>query len=88
MLPFRTEISNSPKEQTLLVYLNDITLDSELKELIEKIKGVRLVEIESSVSRNRVAENITIYKEPEVKMNDLSDKINEFLDGYFERIDI
>ena len=32
MLPYRTEIRNSPKEQTLKVYLKDTSLDEELKE--------------------------------------------------------
>ena len=53
MLSYRTEIRNSPKEQTLKIYLSDISLDEELQGLLENINGVRMVEVQKSVSRNR-----------------------------------
>lgn len=88
MLPFRTEIRNSPKEQTLKIYLSDITLDAELKGLLENIIGVRAVEIQKSLSRNRVAENITVFREEKMSINDLKEKVDAFLTSYFERVDI
>ena len=62
MLPYRTEIRNSPKEQTLKIYLTDISLDEELKNLLDNIDGVRLVEVQESISRNRVKENVTVFR--------------------------
>lgn len=88
MLPFRTEIRNSPKEQTLKIYLSDISLDTELKGLLENIIGVRTVEIQKSVSRNRVAENLTVFREEKMSINDLKEKVDAFLTSFFERVDI
>jgi hypothetical protein len=88
MLPFRTEIRNSPKEQTLKVYLSDISLDKTLKSLIEKLKGVRIVEVQPSLGRNRVRENITIFRNQTMDINSLKEKIDNFLFTYFERVDI
>ncbi|WP_139957500.1 hypothetical protein [Flavicella sediminum] len=88
MLDFRTEIRNSPKEQTLKIYLTDISLDTELQGLLEKINGVRMAEVQPSMSRNRVAENLTIFREESISINELKLKVDEFLESYFERVDI
>lgn len=88
MLPFRTEIRNSPKEQTIKIYLSDTNLDTQLKSLIEKINGVRIVEVQESLSRNRVEENITIFRNDDISINILKEKVDDFLDSYFERVDI
>ena len=88
MLPFRTEIRNSPKEQTLKIYLSDISLDIELQGLLEKIDGVRMAEVQTSLSRNRVPENLTVYREDGISINDLKEKLDAFLNTYFERVDI
>ena len=88
MLPFRTEIRNSPKEQTLKIYLSNIALDNDLKGLLEKIQGVRLVEVQESLSRNRVKENITVFRNADISINILKEKIDDFLESYFERVDI
>lgn len=88
MLPYRSEIRNSPKEQTIKIYLSDITLDQQLKILLEKVKGVRIVEVQESLSRNRVKENLTIYRNEDVSINILKEKIDDFLESYFERVDI
>jgi len=88
MLPFRTEIRNSPKEQTIKIYLSDISLDSELKLLLEKINGVRIAEVQKSLSRNRVEENLTVYRQEEMSINILKEKVDDFLESYFERVDI
>lgn len=88
MLPFRTEIRNSPKEQTLKIYLSNTSLDNELKILLEKVDGVRMVEVQESISRNRAEENITIYREDSISMNILKEKVDDFLENYFERVDI
>lgn len=88
MLPYRSEIRNSPKEQTIKIYLSDISLDQQLKTLLEKIKGVRIVEVQESMSRNRVKENLTIFRDEEISINILKEKVDDFLESYFERVDI
>jgi DNA-directed RNA polymerase subunit L len=85
MLPFRTEIRNSPKEQTLKIYMSDLSLDQTLKTLLEKKEGVRRVEIQDSISRNRVAENITVFAEEGQSVNRLKEKIDAFLNDYFSK---
>jgi hypothetical protein len=85
MLPFRTEIRNSPKEQTLKIYMSDLSLDQTLKVLLEKKEGVRRVEIQDSISRNRVAENITVFAEEGQSLNRLKEKIDAFLNDYFSK---
>lgn len=87
MLPYRTEIRNSPKEQTLKIYLKDISLGEKLKNLIENTSGVRLVEVQESMSRNRMEENVTIYREEGSSINTLKEKVDAFLESYFEKVD-
>jgi hypothetical protein len=86
MLPYRTEIRNSPNEQTLKIYLKDISLDEELKNLLDSINGVRMVEVQESISRNRVEENVTVFRKEDTSMNNLKEKVDTFLDNYFEKI--
>jgi hypothetical protein len=88
MLPFRTEIRNSPKEQTLKIYMSDLSLDQTLKVLLEKKEGVRRVEIQDSISRNRVAENITVFAEEGQSVNILKEKIDAFLNDYFSKREV
>ncbi|WP_166387095.1 hypothetical protein [Polaribacter sp. 11A2H] len=86
MLAFRTEIRNSPKEQTLKIYLSDTTLDIALKNLLENINGVRVVEVQESISRNRVEENVTVFKNEDLSINTLKERIDAFLEIYFEEV--
>ncbi|MCL7762783.1 hypothetical protein MPF19_05095 [Polaribacter sp. Z014] len=86
MLAFRTEIRNSPKEQTLKIYLSDTSFDVGLKNLLENINGVRIVEVQESISRNRVEENVTIYRKEKHSINTIKDKVDTFLGIYFEKI--
>ena len=88
MLPYRTEIRNSPKEQTLKVYLKDTSLDEGLKTLIENINGVRLVEVQESISRNRMEENVTVFRNEDTSINILKDKVDAFLEIYFEKVNL
>ena len=85
MLPFRTEIRNSPKEQTLKIYMSDLSLDQTLKVLLEKKEGVRRVEIQDSISRNRVAENVTVFAKEGQSLNKLKEKLDAFLNDYFSK---
>jgi hypothetical protein len=86
MLPYRTEIRNSPKEQTLKIYLKDISLDEELKSLLNTINCVRLVEVQESFSRNRAEENVTVFRKEDISINVLKEKVDAFLDVYFEKV--
>jgi hypothetical protein len=86
MLAFRTEIRNSPREQTLKIYLSDTSLDVSLKNLLENINGVRIVEVQESICRNRVEENVTIFRHKNVSINTLKEEVEGFLNIYFEKV--
>ncbi|ANW97135.1 hypothetical protein AXE80_12940 [Wenyingzhuangia fucanilytica] len=83
MLPFRTEIRNSPKCQTLKVYMNDTACDQECKELLENISGIESIEIQESISRNRVEENLTIYIKDDADVNRVQKLVENKLDQHF-----
>lgn len=83
MLPFRTEIRNSPTQQTIKVFLSDESLDNNVKNYLESFNEVELIEIRKSVERNRVSENITIFRKDGVDINSLQTRINEGLNRYF-----
>jgi hypothetical protein len=83
MLPFRTEIRNTPQEQTIKVYVQDRSLDDGIKKMLERIETVKLVEVQPSLSRNRVEKNITIFGVEGVDINDLKTTIDILLDSYF-----
>lgn len=65
--------------------MSDLSLDQTLKVLLEKKEGVRRVEIQDSISRNRVAENITVFAEEGQSLNRLKEKIDAFLNDYFSK---
>lgn len=83
MLPFRTEIRNSPKEQTIKIYVKDIAIYADIKNMLDKVGGIKFVEIQDSLSRNRVDKNITIFRNDGVNINDLKLTIDGLLDSYF-----
>ncbi|OEK09278.1 hypothetical protein A8C32_11180 [Flavivirga aquatica] len=85
MLPFRSEIRNSPTQQTIKIFLSDESLDEEIKSYLESFSDIELIEIRKSVERNRVKENITIFRKSGVDINSLQAKIDESLNRYFER---
>lgn len=83
MLPFRTEIRNSPKEQTIKIYVKDISQDADIKTMLEQMNTIKLVEIQSSLSRNRVDKNITVFRNEGININELKMSIDVLLDSYF-----
>ena len=83
MLPFRTEIRNSPKCQTLKVYINDTSCDQECKDILNNISGIESIEIQKSVSRNRVEENLTIYMKDDADVNRVQQLVENKLDQHF-----
>lgn len=83
MLPFRTEIRNNPNTQILKVYVSDINCDQECKNILEKINGVESVEIQESISRNRVKENLTVFIKENTDINRIKMLIENKLDRHF-----
>ncbi|MGY5355185.1 hypothetical protein [Wenyingzhuangia sp. IMCC45467] len=83
MLPFRTEIRNSPKCQTLKVYINDTSCDMECKDLLKNISGIESIEIQKSISRDRVEENLTIYVHDHADVNRVQKLVENKLDEHF-----
>jgi|TARA_B110000305_G_C19461095_1_gene654433 hypothetical protein len=83
MLHFRTEIRNTPQEQTIKVYVNDFSLDDGIKSMLERIETVKLVEIQPSLSRNRVEKNLTIFSAEGADINELKTSIDILLNSYF-----
>lgn len=65
--------------------MSDLSLDQTLKVLLEKKEGVRRVEIQDSISRNRVAENITVFADEGQSLNRLKEKLDAFLNDYFSK---
>jgi len=84
MLPFRSEIRNSPTQQTIKIFLSDESLDSNIKNYLENFNEIDLIEIRKSVERNRVKENITIFRKEGVDITSLKSKIDNSLNQYFE----
>lgn len=84
MVAFRSEIRNSPTQQTIKVFLSDESLDNDVKHYLENFNEIELIEIRKSVERNRVSENITIFRKEGVDINSLQAKIEESLNKYFD----
>jgi len=84
MLTFRSEIRNSPTQQTIKVFLSDESLSHGVKNYLENFDEIELIEIRKSVERNRVSENITIFRKEGVDINALQTRIDERLNGYFD----
>ncbi|WP_010134389.1 hypothetical protein [Ochrovirga pacifica] len=80
---FRTEIRNSPKRQTIKVYVHDIKCDVECKELLEQLCGVDFVEIQESLSRDRVKENVTVFVKDDADVNRVQQLVENKLDEHF-----
>ena len=78
-LPFRTEIRNSPTQQTVKVFLSDESFDDDVKNHLETLNDIALIEIRKSVERNRVSKNITIFRKEGVDIIDLQHSINDSL---------
>lgn len=83
MLPFRTEIRNSPKKQTLKVYMKDLKCEQECKDLLKNIAGIDFIEIQDSVGRNRVKENLTVFIKEDADVNRVQKLVENKLDEHF-----
>ncbi|GAA4235014.1 hypothetical protein GCM10022291_15850 [Postechiella marina] len=84
MKPFRSEIRNSPSQQTIKIFLNDQSLDNKIKNHLEQLEEVDFIELRESVGRNREDENITIFFKDHVDIHKAKEKIDSRLWWYFE----
>lgn len=84
MLPFRSEIRNSPSHLTIKVYLSDESLDERIKKHLEHFNEIEMIEIRETQGQNRVGENITIFLKDEVDINKMKASIDSSLWWYFE----
>ncbi len=85
MLPFRSEIRNSPSRQTIKVFLADSSLDSKIKAHLEHFDDIDFIEIRESVGQNREGENITVFLKEGIDINTMKTSIDSSLWWYFER---
>jgi len=83
-LPFRSEIRNSPKQQTIKIFLSDESLDYKIKTHLEHFTEIELIEIRESVEQNRADENITVFLKDDVDINKMKASIDSSLWWYFE----
>lgn len=84
MLPFRSEIRNSPTQPTIKIFLSDVSLDSRIKKHLEHFKEIETIEIRESIGQNRGDENITVFLKDDVDINKMKTSIDSSLWWYFE----
>ncbi len=84
MLPFRSEIRNSPSKQTIKIYLSDQSLDSRIKKHLKHFNEIELVETRESIGQNRVAKNLTVFLKDDIDIAKMKSSIDSSLWWYFE----
>ncbi|MEW4923187.1 hypothetical protein [Algibacter sp. 2305UL17-15] len=84
MLPFRSEIRNSPAKPTIKIFLSDESLDVRIKKHLEHFKEIEEIEIRESIGQNRGNENITVFLKDDVDINKFKQSIDSSLWWYFE----
>ncbi|MEL0455001.1 hypothetical protein WJN01_02085 [Flavobacteriaceae bacterium SZ-1-7] len=84
MLPFRSEIRNSPTQPTIKIFLSDESLDERIKKHLEHFNDIESIEIRESVEQNRSDENITVFLKEDVDINKMKQSIDSSLWWYFE----
>ncbi|GAL78744.1 hypothetical protein JCM19274_3302 [Algibacter lectus] len=85
MLPFRSEIRNSPpNQQAIKIFLSDESLDSRIKKHLEHFNEIETIEITESIGQNRVSENITVVLKDHANITKMKSSIDSSLWWYFE----
>lgn len=84
MLPFRSEIRNSPTQPTIKIFLSDESLDARIKKHLQHFKEIEAIEIRESIGQNRGNENITVFLKDDVDINKMKKSIDSSLWWYFE----
>jgi hypothetical protein len=82
--PFRSEIRNSPNEQTIKIYLSDESLDNKIKKHLENFTEIDDIEINETVEQNRADESLTVFIKDNVNINRIKATIDSSLWWYFE----
>lgn len=84
MLPFRSEIRNSPTQPTIKIFLSDQSLDERIKKHLGHFNEIEDIELRESIGQNRVKGNITIFLKDNVDINKMKQSIDSSLWWYFE----
>lgn len=84
MEPFRSEIRNTPRVQTIRIYLNDESLDTKIKQHLESFDDIDFIEIRETVAQNRSDEGLTVFLKDGVDINKMKASIDSSLWWYFE----
>ncbi|WP_298238657.1 hypothetical protein [uncultured Algibacter sp.] len=84
MLPFRSEIRNSPTQATIKIFLSDESLDERIKKHLGHFKEIEEIELRESIGQNRVGENITVFLKEGIDINKMKQSIDSSLWWYFE----
>lgn len=84
MLPFRSEIRNSPSQPTIKIFLSDESLDGRIKKHLEHFKDIEEIELRESIGQNRGNQNITVFLKDDVDINKMKQSIDSSLWWYFE----
>jgi predicted glycosyl hydrolase (DUF1957 family) len=85
MMPFRSEIRNSPTRPTIKIFLSDETLDEKVKTYLEHFDAIEMMELRESVGQNRVNENITVFIKEGADIREVKAAIDTDLQAYFEK---
>jgi hypothetical protein len=84
MLPFRSEIRNSPSQPTIKIFLSDESLDVRIKKHLEHFNEIEEIEIRESVEQTESIENLTIFLKDNVDIRKMKQSIDSSLWWYFE----
>lgn len=84
MKAFRSEIRNSPNQQTIKIFLSDESLGARIKKHLEHFKEIEEIEIRESIGQNRGDENVTVFLKDDVDINKMKQSIDSSLWWYFE----
>lgn len=85
MLPFRSEIRNSPSHPTIKIFLTDESLEERIKNHLKHFNEIEEIEISESVGQNRENQSITVFLRDDVDINKMKSSIDSSLWWYFER---
>ncbi|HMQ43447.1 MAG TPA: hypothetical protein PKD13_10860 [Mariniflexile sp.] len=83
--PFRSEIRNSPNQQTIKIYLSDESLDDQIKIHLQNFTEIDSIEINETIEQNRAYESLTVFIKDSVDINRIKASIDSSLWWYFER---
>ncbi|GAA3570715.1 hypothetical protein [Snuella lapsa] len=83
-VPFRSEIRNSPNQQTIKIFLGDESLDEKIKRHLVRFNEIDFIEIRETVGQNRANENITVFLKEGVDIIKMKSIIDSSLWWYFE----